>query len=211
MIGRRFSPWPRAQSLEDPSTEMALIARARIDPAAFDALFADYREGVLRYCFYRLGTWDDAEDAAQEVLIRVAANLDRFVAGRASFKTWVFAIAHNETIDVQRRRLRSRDVPLSEAAPWHDPAPSPEDAAMQASDQAYCRSLFSLLPDDQRAVVELRAADLTTSEIAAVLGKREEHVRKLQERALTRLRTAMAAERDTGGAAVTRATGGSRG
>src|SRR5436190_23759195 len=62
MIGRRVSPRPRAQSLEDPSTDMVFIARARIDPAAFDALFADYRERVLRYCFYRLGTWDDAED-----------------------------------------------------------------------------------------------------------------------------------------------------
>jgi len=154
---------------------------------------AAYRERVLRYCYYRLGAWEDAEDAAQEVLIRVSGNFDRFAAGRESFTTWVFAIAHNETIDVHRKRQRSRDVPFPEFAPWHDPRPSPEAEAQRASDQAYCRSLFVLLPPDQRAVLELRAADLTTAEIAGVLDKREAHIRKLQERALDRLRTAMRA------------------
>jgi RNA polymerase sigma-70 factor, ECF subfamily len=181
-------------SFEGGATESALVARARSDPAAFDALALRHLERVRRFCYYRLGSWEDADDATQEVFIRAFNRFDRFTdRGPGSFAAWLLQIAFNETVDVHRRRERRPDVPFPEAAPWIDPAPSPEDLAVSASVHGYVRSLFAALPPDQRAVMELDAADLKTKEIATILGKREDHIRKLRERAYDRLRVRMLA------------------
>src|SRR5688572_10387667 len=44
--------------------DAALVAGAQADPLAFDRLFDRYGSPVLNYCYYRLGTWEEAEDAA---------------------------------------------------------------------------------------------------------------------------------------------------
>jgi RNA polymerase sigma-70 factor (ECF subfamily) len=173
---------------ENPSDE-ELVARARANPAAFDAIFDRYWDALFRYGYYRLGSWEEAEDAAQSVLIAVAARLSGFSFRRGgSFRSWVFTLAHNETVDRLRHRARRRDLPFPEARPIVDARPTPEDEALAAAEHCALLDLLSRLPPEQRAVMELRAADLTTKEIAAVLGKKEENVRKLHERSLDRLR-----------------------
>lgn len=199
-MGRwRQEPPEQQVASDDASTEMLLIARAQHDPAAFDLLFAGYWRPVLAYCAVRLGDRDEAEDVAQEIFIAVAAQLHRYSPrGNAGFRAWVFAIAHNKIVDAMRRQQRARSIPFPEVGAWVDPAASPEDEAVRASDRAYCRELLATLQTDQREVLELRAGELTTREIASVLKLTEDNIRKLQERALTRLRAQMLTR--TGGA-----------
>ena len=180
---------PGDAPVEEADPDLALVAQAQEHPAAFEAIVLRYRLPLLRYFHARLGDWADAEDAVQEALLDVYVQLPRFTPrGHASFRAWLFAIAHNAKVDVQRRRAIRRQETLPETPGWADPAPSPEDEALREDTSAELRRLLASLTDDQRAVVQLRAADLATDEIASALGLTQSAVRKAQQRAFERLR-----------------------
>ena len=63
-------------------------------PAAFERLVERYEAKVFRLCRSLLGVEADAEDAAQESLVRIWKALAGF-DGRASLSTWIYAIARN--------------------------------------------------------------------------------------------------------------------
>ena len=103
-----------------------------------------------------------------------------------SFRSWLFAIAHNTVIDAWRGQRPQR--PLDDARLTPDSGLSPEDHALAADARATLRTCLAQLSPDQRAVVELRLAGLTDQEIGRVLGKRHGAIRTIQHRALKRLR-----------------------
>ena len=176
--------------------------RARVDLAAFDELVLRYRLPLLRYFAAKLGDWADAEDLAQEVLLELHRKLPEFAPRRdATFRSWLFAIAHHKKVDVERKRNVRRQVPFPEVPGWADPAPTPEDEALRNDAAGELRRLLDLLTPDQRAVMQLRAADLETKEIAAALRTSEANVRKHQERAIARLRAQTAIAVGKGGRA----------
>ena len=165
------------------------------DPGAFPLLFDRYWEPVLRYCTYRLGTREDAEDTAQQVMIEVARALPRYVdAGDGALRSWVFAIAHAKAVDTRRGLARRPDEPLPADPPWTG-GPSPEDAAAHT----WLLAALDRLEPGERAVMELRAVELTTGEIARVLGLSEAAVRQRTKRARDRLRPLLAGENGGGG------------
>ena len=171
----------------DDAGDADLVAFAQRHPHGYDRLFARYWDAVFRYCYYRLGTWEDAEDAASQVFADAFARLTHFRDQGDSFRSWLFWIAHNEVVG-RYRRARSAAVPLEGAAELADPGQTPEDAAIAADANREVRRLLARLPDDQRRVCELRLAGLSGKEIAAVLEKSHDAVRAAQYRAETRLR-----------------------
>jgi RNA polymerase sigma-70 factor (ECF subfamily) len=172
----------------DGTDELLVAAAQRGDPRAFALLYDRYQDRVLRYCFYRLGTWDEAGDAAQQVFTDALGGLARFHDRDDAFRTWLFRIAHNEVADRHRRRARRADADLAEAIGLADPAPSPDALAVAADEGRALRAMLARLPDEQRAVSELRLAELSGPEIARVLGISHAAVRKAQSRAVARLR-----------------------
>ncbi len=77
---------------------------------------------------------------------------------------------------------------------------SPEEHAIASDDHAYLRTLLLTLKDDQRDLLELRLSGLTDAEIARVLGRSHDAVRKSQSRALQALRAHVDASTHEGGA-----------
>lgn len=163
-------------------------ARLPAAPPAFDDLYERYADPVLTYCYLRLGSWEEAEDAAQQIFVNVYRALPRFRAEHGSPRSWLFAVAHNEVANRHRYRGRHRTLPLTEAAALFDPAPVPEEAAVAADERERLRGLLAGLSEDQRRVVELRLAGLRDGEIAAVLRRSPGAVRAVQARAVARLR-----------------------
>ena len=174
------------------TAEALTVAAARHDPAAFAPLYRAYFDPVYRYCLRSLGDPDAAADATQEVFAKALAAIARGPV--VDFRPWLFTIAHNVIADRGRQRAR-RPAPLPwlEADGHPDPAPSPDESALAAEARQTVHHFLARLPDDQRAVVELRLADLTAAEAAAILGRSVGSVKIAQHRAFRRLRDLMVA------------------
>jgi RNA polymerase sigma-70 factor, ECF subfamily len=167
-----------------PDPDADDVAAAQRDRAAFAALYRRYVERVYGYCFYILGDHHDAEDATERAFLSALGAIDRFSDRGATFRAWLFRIAHNEVANALRRRRRHRTTTLDTAA---DPvAPGDPWTAVEAADERrLVREAISRLPRDRRQVLVLRFVDgLSSREVASVLGRSEGAVRVLQHRAL---------------------------
>jgi RNA polymerase sigma-70 factor, ECF subfamily len=161
---------------------------AQSDRAAFGALYRRYLERVYGYAFYLLGDHHDAEDVTERTFVLALGALDRFRDEGATFRAWLFRIAHNEIANALRSRRRRRTEPLDDLPAKDRPvdgAPDPLAAVTAADDARTLRHALAALPDDRRQVLVLRFVDgLSAREIGAVIGRSEGAVRVLQHRAL---------------------------
>ena len=166
--------------------EAALVARAKADRSAFVPLYQRYLDPVYRYCYGCLGSREAAEDATSLVFAKALDALPQ--CREASFRSWLFAIAHNVVADARRRSRPAAPLDEAGAVPDRSPAASPENAALAANGDRAVLALLARLPDDQRQIVELRLAGLTGPEIARALRRSHGAVRVAQFRAYSRLR-----------------------
>ena len=93
------------------------------DESAFAALTERYRRELHVHCYRMLASFDDAEDAVQETLLRAWRSRDGF-AGDGMFRAWLYRIATNVCLDARRRRAHRAGVLRSFAeVPWLQPYP----------------------------------------------------------------------------------------
>ena len=166
-----------------------LVAAARLDPVAFAPLYGRYFDPVYRYCIRRLGHPEEAADATAQVFVKVLAGLPRYRGDGKSFRSWLFAIAHNELVNAHRGRTVT--VAIEEARYVIEPSPLTEEQVLTAETGRTIRSLLAQLPNDQREVMELRLAGLTAVEIASTVGRSPGSVKIAQHRAINQLRSVM--------------------
>jgi RNA polymerase sigma-70 factor (ECF subfamily) len=165
-----------------------LVVAAKVDPRDFAPLYARYFDPVYRYCYRRLGHPEAAADATGQVFAKALAALPGYRDDARSFRSWLFAIAHNVLIDEDRARRST--ATLEEAANVAARAPSLEDEIVTAEVGTTIRELLAQLPPDQRQVMELRLAGLTGPEIAIAVGRSLGSIKIAQVRAFARLRIA---------------------
>ncbi|HET9457992.1 MAG TPA: RNA polymerase subunit sigma-70 [Candidatus Limnocylindrales bacterium] len=178
----------------------ALLGAARSgDPAAFEALVARHRRGLLAHCYRMLGSVHDAEDALQETLVAAWRGLAGF-EGRSSLRAWLYRIATNACLRLASRRPRrilspdhgpsrtdTSDLgePVSEPI-WLEPWPDADDTSgpipVAAEDDPANRFIrretlelafiaaLQYLPAIQRAVLLLREVlQFSAAEVAEIL------------------------------------------
>ena len=193
MTRERALPAPEHQPTLD--ADLADVRAAQRDRAAFGALYRRYVDRVYGYCFYLLGDHHDAEDATERTFLAALGAIDRFRDDGATFRAWLFRIAHNELANSlrQRQRRRRRTTRLEDGPePMADVDPA---GLVGVADEARrLRSAVARLSDDRRQVIVLRFVDgLSAREIGVVLGRSEGAVRVLQHRALRDLAAILAA------------------
>ena len=111
-----------------------LIDRVALaDRAAFDALYGASSAKLFGVLLRILKDRAEAEDALQEVYVRVWQKAGRFRSGGGSGMGWLVAVARNHAIDRLRSRRPATDA-YEMAAEVPDPGPTPEAAALRASD-----------------------------------------------------------------------------
>lgn len=164
--------------------EAMLVARAKRDRDAFAPLYITYFDLVYAYCYRRLGNQEEAADATSSIFSRAMESLAS--CRDATFRSWLFAIAHNILTDLYRGRRFEQS--LDDKLQLHDRGPSPEDVAITHETTRSVAALLSRLPPDQCRVLELRLVGLTSKEIGVVLGKGPNAVDQAQFRAVSRLR-----------------------
>jgi RNA polymerase sigma-70 factor (ECF subfamily) len=172
------------------------------DSTNFDAIYRDYYPRIQRYLARLIG-FDEAEDVAQEVFLKVSRSLDDF-RGESSMLTWVYRIATNAAMDRTRTpayRARLTSVPLNESCETGDGAVPIEDRRSPVEDQAIrsemsgcVQGFMAQLPDQYRTVLVLSETEgMKNSEIAEVVGVSIETVKIRLHRARTRLKALLEA------------------
>lgn len=180
-------PMPGRDPSDDHATDEQLARLARSDRQAFSRLYRRWAEPVYRYCYRRLLSREAAEDATSQTMTQALAAIGRFRGD--SFPAWLFTIAHNVVVSIVRRPSYRLTAPLGDDLPLADPGPGPEDLALAGEASGRLHAALAVLTPDQRHVIELRLADLTTNEIVQVTGRTVDAVKMLQHRAIRRLRT----------------------
>lgn len=167
-------------SLSDISDEALLVLYANGDPAAARALTLRLTPRVLAYAARMLGERAEAEDVAQEAMLRLWRVAPDWRQGEAKVTTWLYRVVTNLCTDRLRRK---RPKGLDEVDEPPDSAPAPV-ARMIAADRAMALdSALALLPDRQRQAVVLRHLDgLANPEIAQVMDIGVEAVESLVAR-----------------------------
>ena len=177
-----LQPRRRPSSAVDPDLEDVRAAQG--DRHTFGALYRRYLDRVYGYCFYLLGDHHDAEDVTERTFLAALGAIDRFRDEGATFRAWLFRIAHNELANELRARSRQRTTPLDAVV---EPANDEDPAGLVglAEESRRLRRALASLASDRRHVIVLRFVDgLSAREIGAVLGRSEGAVRVLQHRAL---------------------------
>jgi RNA polymerase sigma-70 factor (ECF subfamily) len=163
------------------------------DRAALDRLMLEHLPAALALATKLTGSVHDAEDVVQTALLKAARSIDSFHGG-ASLRTWFTAIFINCFRDWLRTKRAQRERgELSDGV--IDPRSRPFEDAYAAELGDRVAQAVSGLPLRQREVLVLHFYEqLSTSQIAAVLGISEANVRKNLQLARDRLRVELAAD-----------------
>lgn len=128
----------QAIDAEDAIDDARLVALARDDPAQFATLYERYADAIFGYALRQLRDRDLAADVTARIFTQALAALPSFrPRHRQSFRSWLFAIAHNAIVDAgQRRRDHLPLEPLDAAGQLREPSRGPEERAIAADEQA---------------------------------------------------------------------------
>ncbi|MCL5997165.1 MAG: sigma-70 family RNA polymerase sigma factor [Chloroflexi bacterium] len=177
---------------EEPA-EADLVARAKHDPSAFGQLYVLYVQRVFGYLYNRIGNVPEAEDVTAQTFL---AALEAFARYRheGHFAAWLFSIARNKAMD--HFRQRRNQIPLEEA----DHVPADMDVLQQVIQTERVATLVTLiasLPEAERDLIRLRyVAELSFRDIAQLLGRNEDAVKKSLYRLQDRLSSQLEHSRD---------------
>ena len=183
-------PWradarPAPAHVPGTDPDLADVRAAQRDHRAFDRLYRRYLDRVYSYAFYQLGDHHEAEDVTERTFLAALAALDGFTDEGATFRAWLFRIAHNTIANAHRSRQRRRTAPIAEIE--HQPAPEADPAGLvaRADEGRLVRAALAQIPAERRQAIILRFVDgLSSREIGAVLDRSEGAARVLLHRAL---------------------------
>ncbi len=164
--------------------ESELIRMAAEDPAQFKPLYEKWMPPVYRYFYHRVGSVQEAEELTSQVFLAVCEGLPRY-RHRGYFAAWLFSIARRRAAEYFRKR--PSPVPL-EAVDPADPEPDLLAQAAREEDIRRLRELIRALPEKDQELIRLRfVSGLTYGEIAPLIRRNKEAVRKRLSRLLVRL------------------------
>ncbi len=165
--------------------EEAELARRLLggDEAAFEPFMEHFRRKIFHHTILMCGNREDAEEVAQEAMLKVFGKLDQ-LHDPEQVRPWVFRIARNECLMKRRKsvfapqrelsleefrpaREEGENGPRIEIADWSD---VPGDALLREELRSQIGQAIGELPETYRAVVLMRdVEELTTEETARVL------------------------------------------
>lgn len=159
------------------------------DEAALGPLLESIQRKVFQYTWLMCGQREDAEEVAQDTLLKVSQNW-RQLHDPHRIKSWMFSIARNCCLMKRRKSVFAPvaevpvdDVPLSTADP------DPETQLLRHEITAELEQALRLIPDSYRAVLLLRdREELSTAETAELLGLSEDATKQRLHRGRAMLR-----------------------
>jgi len=188
-------------------TEKALIEKCKQgDIEAFEILIDEYQSKILNYCFRMLNHRSDAEDAAQEVFVKVYRFIGSY-SGQSSFSTWLYKVASNVCRDYLRKHRRpdrqtmSLQQVNSEGEEYglsiEDATYAPYNSVQQTEAQRVLAQALDQISPEHKTVIVLRDIQgLSYEEIGKIIGAAPGTVKSRINRARLQLQKLLEKDRE---------------
>ncbi len=148
-----------------------------------------YAADVCRFAAMMAPTAADAEDLAQDALLRAVRSLHRFDPARGAMGAWLWRIVANASRDAAGRRQRFRDLTVRIGLLTPSESETVEDTALSRLGEADLHSALIALPLRDRTLISLRyGVGLDAREVGNTVGLSAESTSRAIRRALARLR-----------------------
>ena len=162
-----------------PNDEDEALIAAALNGSAFawEKLVKRYESKIYNHGLRLMGNSSDAMDLMQEVFLGVYRNLHRF-RGDAKFSSWIFRIAHNKAVDLNRKKRLLAGYPVDSDNDGDvfdslsdEEVSEPDLQLLQSEQNRNIMAMLNTLPFEQRLIVELKVfQSLTFEEIAEMQG-----------------------------------------
>lgn len=172
----------------DPFLLVRLAKRG--DEKAYEELYNQYYTPIYRYIFISVKSREEAEDLAQTVLIKIYHNLDKIKPVSDSPASYFFKIAKNQIIDYfKKKKDLNPDDPEYFFGNKSANLENADNEVERNEEIGQLIELLDCLTGNQRQIIELKfIKDLNNKEISKITGKREATIRKIQSRAIYKLK-----------------------
>jgi RNA polymerase sigma-70 factor, ECF subfamily len=168
-----------------------LIENARQNPPAFARLYDLFATPIYRYLYSRVCNQADAEDLTAQTFLTALEKLPRY-RERGHFKAWLFTIARNKALDHFRKKRSELHLDGTEIRAGQNDLLAD---VIQGEQIEQLSALIRSLDQKDQELLRLRyVADLSFAEMATVLGKRQDAVKKSLYRLQARLQCKLEVE-----------------
>jgi len=185
-----------SEKFEDDLTLMQCVSVD--EEAAINALYSRFGSLVYRMAYQAMPTRAEADDAVQEVFVRLWRTSDRYDPKRAALVTWVMLITRRHLVDrLRRTRARVRAATLDESLPGMHPSTSPPEVTGMEREERFGALMerINQLPELQRTVVtRAYLGGQTLRQIGEELDTPLGTIKSALSRALVRLRERVSEE-----------------
>ena len=155
------------------------------DNSGFERLVIRYKDGLIYYLNRIIKNITIAEDLAQDAFVEVYVHKERFVPGKASFKTYLYTIGHHKAVDYVRKSGREYLTDFgTEEETGVAGMGSPEAHVLEQEDkEELYRALDGLKEEYQRVLVLTELEGMKLKDVADVMGKTVPQIKVLAHRA----------------------------
>lgn len=150
----------------------------------FNILYDRYSKKVFGKCYSLLKSEAKAEDAAQEIFVKVLLNLSKFT-GKSKFSTWLYSITYNYCIDAIRKNKKNVGVLVDDIGKYGEEVEDTiEDSELMETNVLRLKEVLNVLPAGDKAILLMKYQDeFSIKEICEIIDKSESAVKMKIKRA----------------------------
>lgn len=153
------------------------------EPAYFSLLYNRYAGKVFSKCISMLKDEALAQDATQDIFIKIFANLAKF-SEKSKFSTWIYSITYNYCIDFLRRKKKQRNLFTDEMDNPPDVVEDIDDQELIQMEVSRLKIVLEKIPVGDKAILLMKyQQEMSIKEIAEAIEKTESAVKMKIKRA----------------------------
>lgn len=176
------------QQTSNAESDEKMVADAKHDPRNFAQLYDRYVNQVYRYLLSHIGDPSEAQDLTSQVFLSALDHFSEY-HHRGYFAAWLFTIARYKWMDYFRQDHRELSIESIINLPTNE---DPQLVDLEREEIQAIRSIVFQLPTAEQELIYLRfVARLNFTDIALILGCKEEAAKKRLYRLLCKLETKM--------------------
>ncbi len=149
----------------------------------FEILYERYSSKIFGKCLTILKEEALAQDATQEVMMKVLLNLSKF-GGKSKFSTWVYSITYNFCIDFIRKRKKDKSSYYDDISEFEDISEEVDDKELLETRLDRMKEIMDKIPVDDKSILMMKYLDgMSIREIGDVIEKTESAIKMKIKRA----------------------------